>query len=254
MDYFYVYKMILPETGEYYFGSRKCHVLPENDIKYKGSMCTWKPDKSKLIKEILYKDFETHQDALIKETELIIEHRDDTLNKNFSLPNGTLYLRSPKEWILKKYGEERGKEILKEISKNNSGNWKKGNKPWNTGMHLTEKHLESIRKTWHSEKRMQVMQSEEYSKKMSESLSGEKNPMFDKTIYEVWNIKYGKEIADKKYNDWKQNHKGKIPWNKGKTNRGKRCWIHNNLKKNKLILRENLEKFILDGWTKGKIH
>jgi hypothetical protein len=54
---------------------------------------------------------------------------------------------------------------------------------------------------------------------MSESLSGEKNPMFDKTIYEVWNIKYGKEIADKKYNDWKQNHKGKIPWNKGKTNR-----------------------------------
>ena len=263
MQYFYVYKVILPRTGEYYFGSRKTTTLPIDDIKYKGSMCTWKPDKSRLVKFILY-EFDTHQEALHKETELIIEHRKDPLNKNFSLPNGTLYLNSPKEWIIKKYGEVEGNERLKKIYLDNRSIWRKGNKPHNTGKHLSTTHIDRIIETWHSIKRIELMQSIEYKEKMSVSLSGEKNPMFNKSIYDVWYIKYGKEIADKKLNEWKTNKKGQIAWNKGisASNESKmrnslsnsnRCWIFNdNLKKSKRIKLTELEKFINDGWTKGR--
>jgi len=245
MNYFYVYKVTLPETKEYYFGSRKCKVPPKNDINYKGSMCTWKPDISKLSKEILYTNFKTHKDALIKETELIKEHIKDPLNKNYSLPNGDLYIHSPKEWILKKYGEIEGNKILLEINKNNSSIWRKGNKPWNTGKHLSEEHLESIRKTWHSEKRMKVMQSEEYKNNMSKSLSGKKNPMYRKTIYEVWYIKYGKEIADKKLEEWRKNQKRSIE--------GKHYWIYNeNINKKKFIKDIELQKYLDNGWRKGQ--
>jgi hypothetical protein len=100
---------------------------------------------------------------------------------------------------------------------NNSSVWRKGNKPWNTGLHLSEEHTDNIKKTWHSIKRLQVMASEEYRNKMRDSLSGEKNPMFGKTFYDIWVIKYGKDIADKKLEEWHKNKKGHTPYNKGKS-------------------------------------
>jgi len=212
----YVYMVKIPETGEYYYGSRKCECLPEEDLNYKGSMVTWKPDKSKLVKEILDTNLSTHYDAVSKEAKLILEHWNDPLNKNFCLPNGTLYNHSPKQWILKKYGVDEGTKRLKEIVINNSGCWKKGNKPWNTGKNLSEEHLGNIRKTWHSEKRNEVIQSESYKQNMSIKLSAENNPMFGISIYSKWLYKYGKEIADQKLASWKENHKGHEPGNKGK--------------------------------------
>jgi hypothetical protein len=255
MNYFYVYRVTLPETGEYYFGSRKCTCIPEKDKKYKGSMCTWKPDKSKLVKEILFTNFLTHQDAILKETELILENKNDLLNKNFSTPNGAIYIKSPKEWILKKNGIEKGNQILSEIYKNNSSIWRKGNKPWDTGKHLSEDHCNNIKKTWHSEKRMNIMKSKEYSEKMSESLSGEKNPMFKKTFYEIWYIKYGKEIADKKLKEWHEKKKHKIPWNKGTSKRKppKKCWVINTkTKERRFIEYKELENYINNGWRRGR--
>lgn len=263
MNYFYVYKVSLPETGEYYFGSRKCKCIPEKDTKYMGSMCTWKPNVNKLIKEILYTNFSTHQDALLKETELIKEHIKDPLNQNYSLPNGDLYIHSPKEWILKKHGEKEGHKILAKMYENNSSIWKRGNKPWNTGKKLSAEHLQNIQKTWHSEKRIKVMQSEEYRNKMSKLLSGDKNPMFKKTIYETWYIKYGKEIADKNLEEWHKNKSGQIPWNKGipaseeskvknRAANSNRAWIYNdNLQKNKRIKITELENFLQNGWKQG---
>lgn len=38
-------------------------------------------------------------------------------------------------------------------------------------------------------------------------ISGKKNPMYAKTVYSVWFEKYGKEEADKKYLQWKENCK-----------------------------------------------
>jgi len=212
----YVYIIKIPDTGEYYYGSRKCVCSPEEDYKYKGSMVTWKPDKSKLVKEILHTNFSTHYDAISKEAELILEHWDDPLNKNFCLPNGTLYKHSPKQWILKKYGIEEGTKRLKESLDNNSGCWKKGSKPWNTGKNLSEEHIENIRKTWHSEKRNDVMQSNDYQYNMSSSQMGKKNPMSGRSVYSIWLAKYGKEIADQKHADWKNKLKGHEPGNKGK--------------------------------------
>jgi hypothetical protein len=236
--YYYVYKVTLPETGEYYIGSRKSKKLPEID-PYMGSMCAWKPDKSKLIKEILFKDFLTHQDALKKETEVILECWDDHMNKNHALPNGILYTNSPKQWLIKKYGKEKAKELLDAMYDNNASVWRKGNTPWNKGKPETPEHIANIKKTWHSTKRLQVMSSEEYRNKMSDSMSGEKNPMFGKTIYEIWNIKYGKDIADKKLEEWHKNKKGKIPGNK---NKSKGITITSELIKQVKILHNNKMK------------
>ena len=51
--YHYVYKLELPETKEYYFGSRTSKVEPIKDVYYLGSMKSWKPDKKKLVKTII---------------------------------------------------------------------------------------------------------------------------------------------------------------------------------------------------------
>ena len=53
------------------------------------------------------------------------------------------------------------------------------------------------------------------------NMSGKNNPMFNKSMYDVWLEKYGEDIANEKYNSW-YNHKmekayGHTPWNKGKT-------------------------------------
>lgn len=83
--YHYTYKLELPETGEYYFGSRSCSVEPIKDT-YMGSMKSWKPDKSKLIKTIIKDDFNNRIDCISHERELIINSRNDFLNKNACIP------------------------------------------------------------------------------------------------------------------------------------------------------------------------
>ena len=83
--YHYVYKVTHKETGQYYIGSRSCSVLPSQDL-YLGSMCTWKPDKTKLIKEILFDSFESRAAAIEKEIAIIQSCIDDKLNENYSVP------------------------------------------------------------------------------------------------------------------------------------------------------------------------
>jgi very-short-patch-repair endonuclease len=41
---------------------------------------------------------------------------------------------------------------------------------------------------------------------MSNSKSGEKNPMFNKNVFDIWIIKYGEEIAQKMWNEKSQKH------------------------------------------------
>lgn len=83
--YHYTYKLELPETGEYYFGSRSCNVEPIKD-KYMGSMKSWKPDKSKLVKTIIRDYFPNRIECILYERELIINSRCDVLNKNAHIP------------------------------------------------------------------------------------------------------------------------------------------------------------------------
>ena len=84
---FYIYKLVHKETNEFYIGSRGCECLPEEDIKYFGSMSVWKPEKSKLIKIILLSNFKNREEAIIKEAELIKENIDNKLNRNYHIPH-----------------------------------------------------------------------------------------------------------------------------------------------------------------------
>lgn len=45
----------------------------------------------------------------------------------------------------------------------------------------------------------------EYKNKIKEATSNENNPMYQKNMYDVWIEKYGKEIADEKYKQWRNN-------------------------------------------------
>lgn len=231
--YSYTYKVTHRETNEYYYGSRTSKHIPINDINYLGSYTVWKPDKSKLTKEILG-IWEDEKEALIEEAKLVRKHIKNPLNRNYHIPNikFNLYKRTSRKWLIETYGEEKGEERYNEICnkrvatrrKNNSykvnqktkdkiSNTLKGNIPWNVNNKLSKNHVDNIKKTWHSKKRMAVMGSTEYKEKMSESLSGSNNPM------------YGKKMA----------------------------WISNDsLKKTKLIEQTNLKEYLNNDWVKGR--
>jgi hypothetical protein len=82
----YVYKIVDPETGEYYIGCRSCNCNIEQD-SYMGSYSTWKPTNcERLQKYILKSDFSNRDDAMMYEAELIKEHIDNTLNRNYHIP------------------------------------------------------------------------------------------------------------------------------------------------------------------------
>jgi len=83
--YHYVYRLDHIETGEFYIGSRSSKYHPTMD-KYMGSMVSWKPDKSKLIKKIIKDDFKNREDAIKYEAVLITENIKDSLNRNFHIP------------------------------------------------------------------------------------------------------------------------------------------------------------------------
>jgi len=86
MDIFhYVYKLTHIETKEFYFGSRTCKVKPSVD-PYKGSMVSWKPNKSKLKKEIIRNDFKCREDCILFERNIIIKHKYNVLNRNAIIP------------------------------------------------------------------------------------------------------------------------------------------------------------------------
>ena len=94
--YHYVYKLELPETKEYYFGSRTSKVEPIKDIYYLGSMKTWKPDKKKLVKitkknSPLFTDFNSsifpYSLSACKTTNALFQGRFRKANNGYHLKN-----------------------------------------------------------------------------------------------------------------------------------------------------------------------
>ena len=80
-EYHYTYIVILPTTGEFYIGVRSSKCLPEDDT-YKGSMKTWKVDKTKLVKGI-FNVFSTREEANEDEERLIKKYINEPLNRNY---------------------------------------------------------------------------------------------------------------------------------------------------------------------------
>ena len=102
--HFYTYKVVHQDTGEYYFGSRKSNIIPEEDTNYLGSPCVWHPNPTKLSKSILG-EWEDEKEALIEEAKLVRKFIKDPLNRNYHIPNikFNLYKRTSKKWLLETY-------------------------------------------------------------------------------------------------------------------------------------------------------
>jgi Putative endonuclease segE, GIY-YIG domain/NUMOD3 motif len=99
--------------------------------------------------------------------------------------------------------------------------------------------------------------SAEHRKHLSESLTGlmagENNPMFGRSLYSCWLEKYGKEIADKKLEDYSKKFIGREPSTKGV--KGEFCWIYNPISLDcKMVKTKEIDEYLNNGWVKGNYY
>lgn len=196
MPYFYIYKVTLPQTGEYYIGSRKSRNKPEDDVNYKGSMTKWKVDKQNLIKEILDSSFDDMESLILAESNEIKKHIENPLNRNYHIPSTGFFNKGHSE------------ETRQKLSNSLKGKSKSAEHKEN----LSKSHIGKSRKPF----------SEETIIKMSESKKGEKNPMHNREFSEEHREKLSKSRIGKSHTEetkekMKASSKHKSPWNKGKT-------------------------------------
>lgn len=93
--YHYVYKLTDITTNEFYYGSRSCDHSPDEDSDYMGSMVTWNPVKENLVKDLIEINFNTRDDAMLYENEIIKKYINDELNRNYATPYGKFYRLGP---------------------------------------------------------------------------------------------------------------------------------------------------------------
>ena len=150
-NYHYTYILTDDTTNEFYIGVRssKCH--PKDDIKYMGSMKTWKVDKLKLTKEIicLYDTRQAANDAEVFMLTIQLKYNKNKLCRNACISNRHFYIEGQKrteafkENLSKsRKGIPRDKDTVKKMSDS-----LKGNIPWNKGKKtkkLTEEHKNKI--------------------------------------------------------------------------------------------------------------
>ena len=84
---YYAYKVTDKTTHEFYYGSRSCFGNATDDTEYMGSMKTWNPNKSNLVKEILRDDFSSRDDLMKFENHIIQENINNPLNRNYHIPS-----------------------------------------------------------------------------------------------------------------------------------------------------------------------
>lgn len=131
----YVYRLLNNSTNEYYYGSRSSKLDPNLDT-YMGSMKTWKPNKKELTKEIIC-TFETRLLANVFETNIIKQHINDPLNKNYSIPGPSFSYYGIKgitrsedhKKALSWKGRTHSEETKKKMSESAKGKKKKTPKP-----------------------------------------------------------------------------------------------------------------------------
>jgi len=141
-----------------------------------------------------------------------------------------------KEIFINKYGEEEGIKTYDKFIIRNS----ERNKGENNPMFGKKQTVESIEKNIKSQPYNSKNFPQWLKDKIGEKSKGENNAMFGKSFYDVWLIKYGREIANEKLEEYKENKRNKT-------------WIRNiNLNKSKQIKKEELENYILDNWEIGR--
>ncbi len=117
---YYVYRLDNPITKEFYYGSRTCKCKIDED-DYMGSMVTWNPDKSKLIKTILKSNFRKRETCIQYESKLIAECINHPLNRNYYIPDKGFYNKGHSEETKEKIGNiHRGRIHSKQSRQNMS--------------------------------------------------------------------------------------------------------------------------------------
>jgi hypothetical protein len=176
--YHYVYKVVDTQTGEFYFGSRSCKCNPEEDILYTGSMSTWSRfdtfNRTNLKKEIIRYDFSSRQKATEYERDVIKIHINDPLNRNYHIPGIGYYMA----------GTELSQERKLALSIRLQG------KTYETL--FGKERAEAIKKKQSENMKGSVIGflSPDYKR------NGSSNPMFGKSVKDVWIAKYGEEQAE----------------------------------------------------------
>ena len=99
--YLYLYRLTNPLTGEFYIGSRKSEIEPILD-DYRGSMVTWKVDKTLLLKEILQTGFKNIEELRLAESLEITNHIEDPLNRNYHIPSIGFFNKGHSEETIEK--------------------------------------------------------------------------------------------------------------------------------------------------------
>lgn len=165
--YYYTYKVTLPETGEFYIGRKTCEILPEKDISYKGTMKKWKVDKELLHKEIIA-TYPTLKESAKAESELIKQNISNPLNRNAYIPGVGFYCKGHTEESRKKiskFASNMSQEIRDKISASSKG--KK----------MTEEFKKKMSERMKGNKHgLGQKMSEEHKAKLKKIMSSDKNP------------------------------------------------------------------------------
>lgn len=193
----YVYKLKDITTGEFYIGSRSCKCEPIYD-DYMGSMKIWKPNKANLIKTILNQTFNSREDAILYEANLISKYINDDLNQNYHIPHKGFHTKGIK------YNDTHKQKLSRAHSgKNHHMYGKYGNEHYRFGSSHTEewkakksemnkgKNNPMFGKLGKDNPNYGSKREIETREKMSKSQSGENNPFFGKTHSVEARIKIG---------------------------------------------------------------
>jgi len=275
MKYHYVYKVILPETNEFYIGSRSCICKPSLD-NYKGSMKTWKVDKTKLIKEII-KEFDNRDLAMMYEAELLNIYINDKLNRNYQIPPYTFHTTgkdcggNKNGFFNKKHTDESKKKTSEKVSGVNNPSY--GKKWINNGkniLYVKKEKLEyylqngwklgNLRITFDATNRKWINNGKINKLIKKEDIDKYSNWNFGRilkpeSIEIIKKANKDKKISDetrKKLSNSKKGKKKSEEWKKkiGENSKN-RIWMNNGII-NKMIKKNETQSFYENGWVSGQ--
>lgn len=241
--YNYVYITTNLLNGKQYVGDRSCDKNPFED-SYIGSGKLILEAKKKYGKQNFSKHilefFNTKKEAFDAQEKYIIKYKTLTTYGGYNInekggagvPGSYLSEETRQKISKSKIGIKFSQEHKQKLSNSRKGKtyigagMKKGGKLSEISKNKIS--IASKNRIWSDDSRKKISDSltghivsKETKEKISISnkgkLSGDKNHMKGKSLLSIWTEKYGIEEANKRYLQWKENKKGQIAWNKGRT-------------------------------------
>jgi group I intron endonuclease len=213
----YIYKTTCIINNKIYVGKHKCYEKPDKNYLGSGKLLWFaikKYGKDKFIQEIL--EFcESEEQNCEREKFWIkkLNSQNRKIGYNTS-PGGeggiSGFNRETNKWFsLENWSKLTSEEHSIRVKKIKAGI----NKP------ETRKKISKASKNWHEkmteEEKKEWTKSLSHPKKSNENYKGSKNSMYGKSVYSVWEKKYGKEKATEMMEDYKKRLSISLKNNKG---------------------------------------